>query len=152
MDAKEFMTTGIVTCRTGQTLHEANLLMLENDYSEMLVVDDEDNLVGVLTESDYVGKNVQIPHALAPIKELFGQTYKNQDIEKIYISSKDKKLETIVNSCPVTITPDTSLTRIVEIMRDNKLDKLPVVEKSKLVGVVTRKSLLKAFKQLSLRQ
>ena len=50
---------------------------------------------------------------------------------------------------PRTVTSGTSLTTIINLMISKNLKKLPVVDDNKLVGIITRRDLLKAFSQLS---
>lgn len=145
MEAKDFMTKSVITCNQNQTVEEAAKLMTEKLFSVMPVVDDQDNLVGILTQSDFVGKEVDVPHALASIKRLFGHQYYMQDIEPIYANAKQKKLSEVMTKDPITAKPETSLSAIVDMMATKKLKRVPVVENNKVVGMITRKDLIKAF-------
>lgn len=146
MKAEDFMTKDVFSCKQSQTVGEAAALMAEKGCSVMPVVDDEGLLVGILTESDFVSKEVKVPHALASMKRLLGVTHYDGDIEAIYASAKKRKLEEVMEKNPKSISPDTSLNSIVSLMEDQKLKRLPVVENEKLVGIITRKDLLHAFR------
>lgn len=148
MNASEFMTKEVITCKESQTVGDAAKIMFENGISVMLVVDDNDHLTGIVTESDFVGKEVNVPRALASIKQLFGHTFHSEDIESIYSSSKSKPLGEIMTENPTSIGPDTSLTSIVDLMQTKHLKRLPVTSDNKVVGIVTRKDLLKAYNQI----
>jgi acetoin utilization protein AcuB len=45
---------------------------------------------------------------------------------------------------PVTVNPDTLVLDAQKIMKKNNVPRLPVVEKAKLVGIVTKHDLLEA--------
>ncbi len=45
---------------------------------------------------------------------------------------------------PITVTPDTLAVEAQKIMKENKIRRLPVVEKGKLVGIVTFRNLIEA--------
>ena len=45
---------------------------------------------------------------------------------------------------PITVTPDTLAIDAQKIMKENKIRRLPVVEKGKLVGIVTFRNLMEA--------
>jgi acetoin utilization protein AcuB len=45
---------------------------------------------------------------------------------------------------PITVTPDTLAVEAQKIMRENKIRHLPVVDKGKLVGIVTFRNLIEA--------
>ena len=48
-------------------------MLLEKGLSTLPNIDENEGLAGIITESDFVGKDAEIPHALASIKCLFGQ-------------------------------------------------------------------------------
>jgi acetoin utilization protein AcuB len=45
---------------------------------------------------------------------------------------------------PITVTPDTLAVEAQKIMKENRIRRLPVVEKGKLVGIVTLRNLIEA--------
>lgn len=45
---------------------------------------------------------------------------------------------------PITVTPDTLAVEAQKLMKENKIRRLPVVEKGKLVGIVTFRNLIEA--------
>jgi acetoin utilization protein AcuB len=45
---------------------------------------------------------------------------------------------------PITVTPDTLAVEAQKIMKENKIRRLPVIEKGKLVGIVTFRNLMEA--------
>jgi len=149
MFVKDFMTTNVVTCNVNHTVKDAAKLMAENNYSIIPIVDEKQKLLGVLTESDFVGKEVDIPHALVSLRQLFGQTYHMNDIEKVYEQAKNTPLEAVMSTKVKTVKPDSTLSSVVETMVSFHLKRLPVVENDKLVGIITRKDLLKAFNTLN---
>jgi len=56
---------------------------------------------------------------------------------------KDDKpinVEDIMVKDPLTIGPEASITKVMEIMKNNRIGCLPVIKKSKLVGVITEKN------------
>ena len=145
MIASEFMTSNVISCRKNQTVGEAAKIMLEKGFSVMPITDENDSLVGVITESDFIGKMVDVPHAMASVKQLLGQTFNCKDIESVYSQAKTKQLSDVMTKDPVTISPSTSLTDIVELMVSKNLKRLLVMKDERIVGIITRKDLLKAF-------
>jgi CBS domain-containing protein len=146
MIAKDFMTKNVVSCKQTQTVEEAAALMSEKGFSVVPVVDDAGLLVGILTESDFISKEVNVPHAMASVKQLLGVTHYEGNIEAIYASAKKRKLEEVMTKNPKVISPDSTLDSVVGFMEDENLKRLIVVENQKVVGIVTRKDLLRAFR------
>ena len=145
MIAKDFMTAGVISCKGTQTVEEAASLMARNDFSIIPIVDDNNHLIGIITESDFVSQDVEVPHALAPIKNLLGETHYKGDIESIYARAKTRQLKEVMTTNPVTVNVTDSLNSVVSLMEKKDLKRFPVLDDQKLVGIITRKNLLKAF-------
>lgn len=64
--------------------------------------------------------------------------------EITYLLSK-LKVAKVMTRNPITVTPDTLLEQAALLMRDNKIEMLPVLEAGKLVGVITESNILDAF-------
>mgnify|MGYP001050956582 CR=1 FL=1 len=148
MQVSEFMTKGVVSCNEDCTVEEVAKLMCDNGFSVMPVVNSNEEIVGILTESDFVGRDADIPHALASIKMLFGQNFYFSDIEDIYKESKTKKLSDVMSTNVKTVKSDQTLSDVVSLMSHSGLKRVPVVEDNKLVGMVTRKDLIRAYSNL----
>ena len=149
MIVKEFMTSPVVTCSHAATLGEAVSLMLAKRISILPIVDGEEKLVGVITESDFVGKEKSVPHAFTNLRSLFGETFHMKDIEEIYLAAKPKKVIEVMSKNPVVVKPKSTLTEVVELMSAKNLKRLPVVDNEMVVGIITRKDLIKAFDLVS---
>ncbi len=145
MLVKEFMTKDVVTCSPDQTVGEAAELMSEKGFNIMPIVDDSNKLLGIITESDFIGKEVEIPHAMVSMKKIFGKTFNLKDVEAVYAESKKTKLEKVMSTNLKTIAPDATLNSLVDLMVSSNLKRIPVVDGDKLVGIIARKDLIRAF-------
>lgn len=149
MKVLDFMTKDVTTCTESQTVGDAAKKMIELGISVMPVVNDEGTLTGIVTQSDFISREVEIPHALVSIKRLFGQDFNLTDVEDVYKKSKSKKLSDVMSTNLVTVSSENTLNGVVELMMKKHLKRLPVVDDGKLVGMITRKDILKAFEKLS---
>ena len=145
MKVSEFMSKNVVSCFEDQTVEEAAKIMSEKEFSALPIKSREGKLVGIITESDFVGKSANIPRALASIKSLFGHNLYFGEVEPIYKEAKQKKLSEVMSTKLVTLNNDSSLTEVVKLMNDKEVKRVPIVNGDELVGIVTRKDLLKAF-------
>ena len=148
MIVNEIMTRDVITGEENQTVEQAAKIMASKNISSLPVTNNQKELVGILTESDFVGKEKKIPHALASIKQLFGQLFYFEDVEEIYKKAKKRKLSEVMTKSPTTVTPTSTLTDVVNIMISKGFKRLPVIENKKLVGIVARRDILKAFVSL----
>ena len=106
-----------VTIKRGSTVKDALELMTEYHIGGIPVVDDENYLVGIVTNRD-----------LRFERDL------NKRIDEVMTK------ENII-----TTAPGTDMETAAQILQENKIEKLPVVdEKGKLVGLITYKDITKA--------
>lgn len=106
-----------VTIHRSKTVADALALMAEYHIGGIPVVDDEKNLVGIVTNRDLRFER----HLDKPIDE---------------VMTKENL---------VTTTQQTDLAAAAQILQENKIEKLPVVDsKGKLVGLITYKDITKA--------
>jgi IMP dehydrogenase len=106
-----------VTIRRGSTVAEALAMMAEYHIGGIPVVDDENHLVGIVT---------------------------NRDLR--FARRLDNKIEDVMTSENlVTTHQQTDLAAAAQILQENKIEKLPVVDKdNRLVGLITYKDITKA--------
>ena len=81
----------------------------------------DDQLVGIVSERDYARKVI-----------LLGR------------SSSDTPVWQIMTSDVVTVSPDDAVHRCMEIMTEKRIRHLPVVDKGKLIGIISIGDLVKA--------
>lgn len=106
-----------VTIRRGSTVKDALDMMAEYHIGGIPVVDDENHLVGIVTNRDLrFEKNVE------------------------------RKIDEVMTSDHlVTTSSSTNLDEAADILQTHKIEKLPVVDKDgKLIGLVTYKDITKA--------
>lgn len=139
------MTADPIRLPQTKTVKDAATIMAENEISALPVVDENDNLVGIITESDFIGKEVEIPHAMVTIREIFNESYRHQDIEDVCAKVKNKPLSDVMTKSPKTMAKDQSLDELVRMMAQHDLKRVPICDNGKLVGIVTRKDIVKAF-------
>jgi len=109
---KDIMTKTVASVNVDQTIFEAAELMSSKGISCVLVTDGEVP-IGVVTERDIVGRVV------AKRKSL------------------DLKVSVIMSSSLITVDPDASLKEAARLMSTNKIRRLPVLKKNKLVGIIS---------------
>jgi len=141
----DFMTKNVISCHQDQTVEEAAKVMIEHNFSCLPVVDDQHRPIGIITETDFVGREVSIPHALASVKALFKQNFYFGNVEEIYKKSMKKKIKTIMTHKLYTVPSTVSLSEAVKYLIRHELKRSPVVDNGKLVGIITRKDMIRAF-------
>ena len=127
------MTANPFTVSPDATVPEAMDLMNAKGVRHLPVVD-AGRVVGVLSHSDIA--------AAGPSK---ATTFSAGEINYLLAQLKVRK---VMTRDPITVSPDALLEEAAVLMRDHKIEMLPVVAGGKLVGVITESAILDAFIEL----
>lgn len=130
MYVKNRMTKNPITITSKEAITDAEALMREKNLKRVPVVDGE-KIVGILTKSDI--------QKVSPTKGTSLSVF-----EVNYLLSKTTVGDAMTKN-PITIESDSLLEEAAVIMRQNRIGTLPVVEGSKLVGIITESDIFDAF-------
>jgi CBS domain-containing protein len=146
LTAKDIMTREVITVGPRTTVEELARLLMEHHISGAPVVDDAGGLVGIVTENDLINreKRLHIP-TVVQIFDAFIYLESSKKFEEDLKKMVGAKVGDICNPDVVTVEEDTTLTDIATIMTDKDVDLLPVMSEGKLVGIVGKEDVLKAF-------
>ncbi|MFW5836872.1 MAG: CBS domain-containing protein [Desulfovibrionaceae bacterium] len=137
------MTRDPITLTRNMEVAVAVRTLLEHGVNGAPVVDDQGRVVGVLCQSDLIAqqKSLALPSYFTLLDGLI-PLGSEQDLEKEMQKIAATKVGDAMSQPAETVSPDTSLEEIANVMVDKKLYTLPVVENDKLVGVVGKEDIL----------
>lgn len=142
---REIMITDVVTFHPDDRVEEAMRLMVDRNVDGAPVVDEQGNLVGMLSNSDLIVQESELhfPTVLSFLGATveFGHKHFEEDLRKALGS----KVSDVMSSKPVTITEDDTIERAATLMHEKDVSRLPVVRDGKLVGLVSRNDVLRAI-------
>ena len=114
--ARDMMTSPVIHISPLSRIREAATLMTKFNINVLLVTDENENLVGYITR---------------------------QVVEKaVYLGLGDIRIQEYTNIEFPTVGPDASIKEVQDRIIEDKVRILPVVDKDKVVGVITRTDLL----------
>lgn len=142
MNASEIMTRNVVTIAGGTPVREAIRLMLDHKISGLPVVDAAGKVEGILTEGDLLRRSeIATERRRWPwLDFLLGSGRTASE----YVRTHGRICEQLMSHDVISVTPDTPLADIVELMERRRIKRLPVIENGVLVGIVSRPDLLAA--------
>jgi CBS domain-containing protein len=140
MKIDELMQTDVVTTSPDATLKEAAALLVEHRISGLPVCLPDGRVVGVLSEADILFKQDGSPFELSGfLARLLDQAYGDrQRFEATTVADA-------MSSPAITITPKHDVSEAARLIIRHRVNRLPVVDGSRLVGIVTRADLVRAF-------
>ncbi|NNC64027.1 MAG: CBS domain-containing protein [Gammaproteobacteria bacterium] len=120
---RDYMTTDLVTVPPQTDITYVVQMLIANDISGVLVVDDSEVLVGILTERDCIATASSAGY----YDELGGPA------------------SNFMTAPAETASPDENLVDVAIRMTDSPYRRFPVVEDGKLVGLISRRDVLRAL-------
>ena len=140
---QDVMSREVQTVNVNMPLLQVVELLLDKVYKALPVVDDNDRVVGIVTEGDIQNKIELL--ALSAQHEL---TEEELAAELHRLRRIDRTVAHIMTPGPITVTGETPVAQAIDIMLEKKIKRLPVVDAdNKLQGIVSRVDLLRAFSQ-----
>ncbi len=115
--AKDVMSYPVKVVGENVSISQVSEMLKKYGHSGIPIVDKKNNLVGIITRKD-VDKAVGHGLSHAPVKG-----FKSRGIVKA--------------------SPETTIGQIQNLMIENGVGRIPIVEKRKIVGIVTRKDILR---------
>jgi CBS domain-containing protein len=143
MKAADVMTKNVVTVTRAAPIREAIQLMLDNKISGLPVVDSAGRVEGILTEGDLLRRSeigTEKPH-WPWLDFLLGPG--RRAIE--YVRTHGRICGDLMSREVVSVAPDVPLAEVVQLMERRRIKRVPVIEKDRLCGIVSRPDLLTAL-------
>jgi CBS domain-containing protein len=116
--------------------------MLKHHISGLPVVANRSKLVGIVTESDFLRRpeTGTVRQRSRWLDAFFGP----ETAAKDYVRSHGLKVADVMTRDPVTVPETARLDEVVRLMETHGIKRVPVVRRSKLVGMVSRADLMLA--------
>jgi CBS domain-containing protein len=143
MKAEDVMTRNVHSVSPDLPVDEVAKFMLARKISAVPVLDGSGHLIGMISEGDLMRRA-----ELGTEKErswwlrLFvGTDYQAHE----FVKSHGRKARDIMTRKVVTANADTPIAEIVSLLEENRIKRVPVVRDGRVIGIVSRANLLRAF-------
>jgi CBS domain-containing protein len=143
VNAADIMTRAVVSVDPDLPLAEVAKLMLGRGISAVCVVERDGRLVGMVSEGDLVHR-----------AEIKTETHRSwwlrvvagdDELAADYVKCRGSKARDVMTRTPVTVTEATPVSDIVALLDQHRIKRVPVVRDGRVVGIVSRANLLRAF-------
>jgi CBS domain-containing protein len=137
------MTQPVVTVSENATLEEIARIMLEHRIGGVPVVDAQGRLRGIVTESDFAGREEHFPFTTVRWLQVLGRWLGKERIEQIYQAARAMTAKEIMTVDLITVNETDPVEQIVTQMLEHGIHVIPVVRNDIPVGIVARHDLLR---------
>ena len=128
---RDAMTLSPVTTTPDTPLRELEKIFETHDFNGIPVLDKVGRLIGMVTKYDLLKAFIFTP--AAPIPR--------------YRVIMDRPASSVMNTEPLTVTPDMPLSRLLQELVEIQTKSFPVVENGRLIGIISREDVLKALRR-----
>lgn len=145
LTAKDIMTRDVLVVSPDTSIEELSSMLVKNEISGVPVLDDADALYGIVTENDLISRNKRL-HIPTVVSFLDAAIYLESS-RKFEQEVKRLTATRVADICVrkvVTITEDTTVADIAEIMSSKKVYLLPVLKEGRIMGIVGKRDMVKA--------
>ena len=136
------MTTDVVRAEYGTPFKEVARLLGRHHISGLPVVDDDEMVLGVLSETDLLARQAAEPGT----GKRFGLDRLTRAGRRRAAKAEARTAGQLMAEPPITVHADDTIVEAARTMAQHRVERLPVLdEENRLVGIVTRRDLLQVF-------
>ncbi|HVO77367.1 MAG TPA: CBS domain-containing protein [Methanomassiliicoccales archaeon] len=147
---KDIMTKKVITVGPEATLREVAHRLFENHISGLPVVDEQGRLLGIISETDIVAavktyeRRLNMVFPTPSILSIsFKPDYKEKELAEAVSEFQAMKAKDIMTREIYVLGPEDTLQRAVLIMNSFGVNRIPIVENMRLVGIIARADIIR---------
>lgn len=133
MRAKDIMTTKVMSVHADDTVHWAVALMTDTRVTSLPVLDDEDRVIGIISESDVIRDRMPTD-ARSHMRPVAAQQADPRQ--------RVRNVMSVVVDC---MGENADTADLATLMLENNVRAVPIVDGARLVGIVSRRDLLRTL-------
>jgi CBS-domain-containing membrane protein len=146
LTAADIMTKDVVTVRKDTTIRELAQLFTSRHISSFPVVDENENLLGIVTETDLIeqDKSLHIPTVISLFDWVI-YLESEKKFEKELNKMTGRTVGDIYSEEVHSVATHTPLSTVADIMSKEKIHTVPVLEGKRVVGMIGRIDLIRTM-------
>ncbi len=145
LKVRDIMTTKVVTVQPDTALREAARKLLELRISGLPVTDQDNKLLGIVTEADFLSAmGIPCHHPSHNLWQTLEAMFRHHPVQ----GNKPDKVADIMVHQTITLQPDNTLHDVIESMKRHHIKRVIVTDDQQQVqGIVTRSNLVQVLLQ-----
>lgn len=143
MIAADVMTRNVLSVAPDATIDDAAQQMLSRGISGLFVVDAKGELAGIVTEGDLLRRDELGTQRHRPwwLRMLVSPGKQAADFTRTH----GRRVSDVMTESVISVPTDAALEKVVALMEENRIKRVAVTDKGRVVGVISRSDLLRAL-------
>ena len=150
---KKFMNENVICLSPDDTIFDAARILSQSNIAGAPVVE-KDKIVGIISISDIIrfidikmGKlpRIQTPGLSTLLLALIQMQKVRSDFKKELKKITATKIKDVMTKDVITVSPSQTIIDVAELMEKHDINRLPVVDDGKIVGIVARADVIKSL-------
>ena len=138
MKARDIMVMNVITVDPEASVRQVADILFKNRISALPVVDEDGELMEIVSEGDLARRaELETDYRRSWWLETFARKSK-ETLAAEYVKSHARRVEDVMTRRVITATPGTSLQDIAALLEKNRIKRVPIVAKGKVVEIVSR--------------
>jgi len=146
MKAQDIMTRDVITVSPDTPVRDIAGLMMDKHISGVPVVTDNGSIIGIVSESDLLHRaelGTERKH------KWWFRTFGDSDaLARDYAKAHGLKAHDVMSRYIVSVRDDAELRDVADILDSRGIKRVPVLREDRLVGIITRRDLVRALTQV----
>lgn len=143
MRVEEIMTREVITVTADTTVEEIARLLTEHRIGGLPVVDDKNQVLGIVTESDLFLKEKGMPFSAVKAPTLFKRWVDPDQLTEIYEGARHHTAADVMTTQAVSVEADDTIGHAAWLMAQHNINRVPVLRNGVLAGIVTRADIIR---------
>ena len=143
----ELMNPDVVCARPGMSVAEVAKLLATRRVGGAPVVDEQGRILGVVSQNDLV-RHATKHQTAAEAGRFYSDDPDYQEIAEIPVDLSDTPVEEVMSKRAFTVSRETGVAVAANIMRERRIHRLIVTDRTRVVGVLSSLDLLRVVEEV----
>ena len=141
MKARDVMVSHVITVGPELDVKAVATTLVANGISAVPVVAIDGSIVGIISEGDLMHRAVS-----GARRSWWLETFSSaEQLMADFVKAHGRKAKDVMTRQVISVSPDTSLQEIANLLEKHGIKRVPVIENGRLVGIVSRANLVQAL-------
>jgi CBS domain-containing protein len=140
---KDLMIHDVIKINADTPVEEIARLFKNRPIGSLPVVDKEDRVIGIVTESDLFLKEKGLPFSAVKVPVLFKRWVDPDKLTEIYKEAKYHTAADVMSTDVICVDIEDTVSHVAWLMAQRNIKRVPVLQGGRLAGIISRSDIIR---------